>query len=400
MNLNVLPELIIPVLTGIVAVLYLIKATTGLERHLKLIALGFFILTAAEALRLHHLFSSSKTLSVYLLTAPFGPLWLAQLAVEFIGIVVFTLWAFKYLFKRLSSQIFIIFTTCLVCIFLITTIGFTSILFNYLQQQSLASLHSNSQVLLLAIDSKKSELLSDLQLLAKNTDLQALLASKNRAGAAAIMVNLLQSKNASSLVALDSNSQVITRAEDPTRYGDSLSSDLLIKSALAGQTPTTITTEPGVLTSTVVIKAAVSIPLAASQSGVLSITYPLDNAFLDSLKKSTSLDTSVYTSGKISATTLKNPDGSTRPIGLPGPTSTVATSGPITVSSRHYLGAFTPLTDLNNNPQGSLFVGSPQSELFATVGRSIEATFIGALILLVLSVIPSYFISRHLASQR
>jgi hypothetical protein len=400
MILNLLPELAIPILTGIVAVLYLIKATKGLERHLKLISLGFLVLTAAEALRLHHFFSTSTTLSIYLLAAPFGPLWLVQLGLELASIIVFTLWAFRYLFKRLSSQIFIIFTTCLVCLFLITTVGFTSILFNYLQQQSLSSLRSNSQVLLLAINSKKSELLSDLELLAKNTELQSLLTSKHRQEASAIMVNLLQSKNASSLVALDSNSQVITRAEDPTRFGDSFSADTTIKSALAGQTPTTISTEPGVLTPSLVIKAAASIPLAASQSGVLSITYPLDNAFLDYLKKSTSLDTSIYTAGHISATTLKNPDGSSRPIGLPGPASNVAISGPITVSSRHYLGAFTPLLDLNNNPQGLLFVGSPQSELFVTIGRSIEATFIGALLLLVLSIIPTYFISRHLASQR
>jgi len=58
-----------------------------------------------------------------------------------------------------------------------------------------------------------------------------------------------------------------------------------------------------------------------------------------------------------------------------------------------------PLKDVDNNPVGMLFVGKPQVGVLQAAGRSIEMTFLVAVILLVLSIIPAYFISKYLTNQ-
>src|SRR3989304_143685 len=115
-----------PVLSAWVGVLYLKKATLGLERHLKLVALSFFVLALSELISVGFIFRDTTNVTLYNLVAPFGPLWLARYIT--LGVAVFILgkWVFGYLLKRILSQLFMIFFTSILLIFLLTAVCFTA----------------------------------------------------------------------------------------------------------------------------------------------------------------------------------------------------------------------------------------------------------------------------------
>jgi hypothetical protein len=46
-----------------------------------------------------------------------------------------------------------------------------------------------------------------------------------------------------------------------------------------------------------------------------------------------------------------------------------------------------------------LFVGKPQTTLLETAQKSIQLTFLGSFILMALSLIPAYFLSRYMQKQ-
>jgi len=64
-----------------------------------------------------------------------------------------------------------------------------------------------------------------------------------------------------------------------------------------------------------------------------------------------------------------------------------------------YFAAYAPITNIDDNPIGMLFVGKPEVSILQTASRSIELTFITTAVLLVLSVVPAYFVSKYIVEQ-
>jgi len=73
--------------------------------------------------------------------------------------------------------------------------------------------------------------------------------------------------------------------------------------------------------------------------------------------------------------------------------------GSVDILSVPYFAVFSPLKSFDNNVVGMLFVGRPQTSILQTAARSIELTFSISAILLVLSGLPAYLISKYIAGQ-
>jgi methyl-accepting chemotaxis protein len=73
--------------------------------------------------------------------------------------------------------------------------------------------------------------------------------------------------------------------------------------------------------------------------------------------------------------------------------------GILSIQNRQYLAVFTPLKDINNNIIGMIFIGQPQVAILEAAGRSVELTFVVTALLLIVSIIPAYLISKYLARQ-
>ncbi len=394
---------LLPIFAITTALLYLHRATTGLEHHLKKIALAFFFLAIAELLNLATVFRDTTNVAINNLVAAFGPLWLLQHFFLLLSTLIFGRWVVSYLLKRFETQLFMIFTTSTLVIFLITTVFFTLAQLNNLKDDALLSLNTNASVLNYAIDSQTQALLADATALSINPALTAALSSSDRPALKQLTTPLLTSKKLSSLTITNHDGAVIFRAQDPQRFGDSLSDNPLLKKALTGQSVTSVTTQEGVLAPTVSLNSAV--PAA---SGALLLSFQIDSAFVDGLKSATGLDSSIYAADIRSATTFIAPDGKSRFVGIKLDNQEVKKQvldqgnrylGSVNILNVPYFAAFTPLTDQDKTPVGMIFVGRPQVSLLQAASHSIELTFLTTVILLVFSIFPSYFVSKYLVSQ-
>src|SRR3989344_2980454 len=169
-----------PFVTSAIAWLYLRKATLGLENHLKKVALAFFALSIYEFLNLSALFTTSTNIDIFKLVSPFGPIWIAEHIILSIAASILISWAFYYLLKRINTQLFIIFTTTIMSIFILTSTTFTFLLLKNLVDETLGRLSTDASVLSFGIDAKKSEAMAISQSISGNSILPELILTNDR----------------------------------------------------------------------------------------------------------------------------------------------------------------------------------------------------------------------------
>jgi len=244
---------------------------------------------------------------------------------------------------------------------------------------------------------------------AKSSDIVSAVMAKDNKALVNLTTSFLHDKKQSSLVITTADGQVLLRAEDPTRYGDSLSSDTLIRRALIGESSSSIGTQSGVLAPKVYVKSTTPIRDSANTIvGTVTVSIGVDNAFVDGIKHSTGLDSAVFAANVRSATTFVAPDGVSRLIGVKDTNASVKDtvlkkgktfSGSVSVLNRQYLAVYAPLKDIDNTTVGMLFIGSPQASILKDAGHSVQLTFVVTAILLLLSIVPAFLISKYIASQ-
>jgi hypothetical protein len=392
-----------------ICLLYLRRATVGLERHLKLIAIAFASLFGFELLSLCALARNTTNPTVENLAKAFGPAWIAAHVLLLASAILLGVWVWKYLLERFISQLFMIFTSVILFIFLITTVSFTFLLTRNIQNDTLSNLNTAAGVLNYALDAKKAETKANAEALATNPLLvQALLARDHKA-LLMLTDDFLANKKQSSMLITSNSAQVLLRAEDPERWGDSLSSDTQVRRAVIGSASSSITTKEGVLSPLVYIKSTA--PIEDSNKnivGTVSVGLVIDNAFVDGIKHATGLDSAIYSNNIRSATTFLVPDGKSRWVGVAENSKQIKQNvlingktfkGPISVLNRSYLAVYAPLKDVDNNIVGMIFIGKSQAEVLQTANHSIELTFLVTAVLMVLSIWPSYIVARHIARQ-
>src|SRR5438034_7940158 len=106
-----------------VAIVYLRRATTGMEKHVRTVSIAFFVLTVSEIVSSGHIFRQSNNVFIYNLLAPFGTLWIIEHLMLLIGICIFFKWILQYLLERLQTQLCLLITALVIGIFLIPTVS-------------------------------------------------------------------------------------------------------------------------------------------------------------------------------------------------------------------------------------------------------------------------------------
>jgi hypothetical protein len=398
----------LPVAALAIATLYWRRATTGLERHLKPIAGVFAAMTLADVFAVAKLWRSSDNPLVQQFTGPLGPLWILEhLALLGAGLWLMW-WVWHYLTKRFLTQFFLIITTFTVTIVLVATVSITSLLLSSLQRDSLASLETAAKVLGYAITSQTAETRSGVTVLAQNPATASAATTGNHAAAAGLAGDLLVRQHLTEVIITNDSGQVLARASDPDRYGDSISDDSLVKRALVGTTVSSTATRTGALAPELIITTASPIRAGNRIVGTALASLALDNAFVDGIKRTTGLDSAVYAGDTRSATTLVSPDGTSRSIGAKETHTAVLDrtlrhgqiwQGALSVSNQTYLATYLPLKDVDNTVVGLLFVGQVQDALLQSASAAIKLTFAMAVLWLLLIMVPIYFISRLIARQ-
>jgi sensor histidine kinase regulating citrate/malate metabolism len=296
----------------------------------------------------------------------------------------------------------------ILAVFLVTTISFTGLLLNNLQTDALSHLATDVNVVSYAISSKQAETLSDAEVVSQNSDLQKAIGAKDTKTLKTLSTNILLAKKQSFLIILSKDGIVLMRGEDNEKIGDSLSNDPLFVRAIKGGKVSSVITKDGPISPIVSIRSAVPIVENGENVGVVIVGTDIDNAFVDGLKSSTHLDVSVYADNKLSATTFIAPDGKSRFIGVKEEDKNVNKnvliegknySSEVNILNVPYFAAYAPLKDIDRNPVGMLFVGQEEISVIQAASKSVEYTFLIAVLFILLSIFPSFVISKYIANQ-
>lgn len=389
--------------------LYWRRATTGLERHLKMVAGAFLLLGLADLIRMATLLRDTTNPILFSWVAAFGWVWWSEQLILFIGLLFLGKWVWSYLTERFFSQLFMIFMSATVAIFLIVSVVFTGLLLRNIRHDIVDNLKTAAHVLDFAIIAKQSETTAGVELLAGNRDVQNAIVGKDHDRLASITRDYMVAKKQSFLLITNADGQVLLRGQEPSRWGDSLSGDVLINRALLGSNKSSVVTSEGVGAPVVEVRSATAV--RNDQGNIVGVVVSgvrLDEAFIDGVKNSTGLQSSVYGGNVIAATTLLAADGKTRNTGAvldkPAIKDTVLDkgqdySGDLSIQNRQLLGAILPLKDVDNVPVGMLMVAKPQSSVLRTAGQSVSLTFVLTAAMLILSIIPAFFITKNLTKQ-
>lgn len=399
---------VLPVAALAIAFLYWRRATTGLERHLKPIAGVFLAFALADAFGLAKLWRSSENPLVQQITAPFGAPWFAEHVILLLGGIWLMWWVWRYLTKRLLTQLFITMTNFTVTIVLVATISITGLLLSSLQKDALSSLETATKVLSYAVSGKTAETRADATVIAQTPSTVQAVAAGDHKTLTKLAGDMLVKQHLSDVIITGDSGQVLVRASDPDRYGDSISDDSLVKRALVGTAASSTASRTGVLAPELVITSASPVRSGDKIIGVALTSLSLDNAFVDGIKHTTGLDSAVYAGNTRTATTLVGPDGTSRSIGsketnakILDTTLTHATiwRGAQSVSNQAYLSVYLPLKDVDNTVVGMLFVGQPQDTVLHSAQAAVKLTLISAVLWLIVIMFPIYFISRLISRE-
>jgi len=398
---------LVPLAALAACLVYLRLSTRGLERHLKPLALAFFTFTLSDTLALTSRWTNSSNPLLQPLAAPLGPLWILQHLTLIAAASLLARWVWRYLTKRLLSQLFLIITTLTFVVVLVATTSVAALLLGSLQRDSLASLETASRVLSYAVDSKTADTRTNAEVLAENPAISTAVSTRDQASLNTLSTNLLVSKKLSEVLITDETGRVLIRASDPDRAGDSISNDPLVGRALSGTTAAGITTRTTALTPMLVITTATPVAYQGQVVGAVLTSLAMDNAFVDGLKRKTGLDSTVYAGATRAATTLTGPDGISRSLGTKETSPQVSTTvkggqiwkGITNVSNEPYLSVYLPLKNINGSTIGMLFVGQPQDAVISSAKNALKLTFIGASVALLVITLPIFVLSSQISRQ-
>lgn len=392
-----------------ISITYFRKAEEGYEKQLKPASIGFLILSIAEFIGISFFWKNTSNVYFSKILSDYNLVWSVQQIIILLGLVILARWAWGYIRFRLQIQLFITTVTMTLIIFIITTAFFTSVLLKNIEDNVLSQLTTDARVLQYSIEKLQEKILSDVQTISQDEKIINAFIDNDKNKLYELTSEYLISKNASSLFTIDKEGNVIMSAEDKDKTGNNILTDPIVKNSIEGRRSSTITIGYGNLIPSVEILAASPIKNSSDQViGAISTGIVIDNAFVDGLKKTTGLDISVYSGEQRSATTFIASDGLSRFLGTKETNSKVINTvlknneiftGAINVLNQPYYAVYAPLKSFGDKPIGMLFIGKLQTTLFESANKSLELTFLGSLILMILSIIPAFYISKYINKQ-
>lgn len=418
----------LPVLTGIVAVLtepkvwmFLLSVliTTflwlhykrGIQSEWKFFYLGFFFFSVALAFALGGVFQGTTNVLLANLLAPYQLIWIFEHGIKFVGALLLGIWAWGFIRFRIFPQIFSSFIALSFVIFLTTTIIYTGFLLNRTQESTIKNLETNVKTLDFALQKVKESAILAARIASANTQVREAVRGNEKEALFQNLNTLMFENETDFMLALNTGGEVLMRAEDKERFGDSLADDPVVWRALDGKAVVTTFTERGVTIPTVSIKASAPI-VDTSETGEPEIIgaivtgFLLDTAFVDGIKKLTDLDITVFANDTSSATTFTVPESQFRLIGTRELNQRILNTvlkegmtytGTASIMNRPFLAAYIPFRDIEETTVGMFFTGRSQASILAVVSDTIQLTFSISILLMILSILPLAWLARFIS---
>lgn len=383
-----------------------IRVKKGMEKQLSGLLYSLVFIGIAETLKVFYFWSDSKNVFISNALSNQGQLSLLILAIESIAAFILIKWIWGYIRFRTGVQIFFTNLGLILIIFIFTTLAFTYLLLNNIEDNILDGLKTNAKVALYSIERLQFEAISNSKSIAINSNLITALAEKDRDSLFSITNKFMVDQNLNFLVITDNQGKMITSAEDKEIRNVSFSEDPTFKSAISGKPLSTFYKRDGALAPTIEVRS--SAPIFDDNNKIIGsvITgFIIDNPLLDGIKELTDMEITIYGDNIRSASTINLAQEKTRYIGVVDNNSDISDSvigkgsiwmGTMTIVNRPYYLVYLPLKNYEGKTIGMISVAKPQSILTKLSEKSIQTTFFISVALLVLSIAPSYFVSKNI----
>ncbi|MBI4837282.1 MAG: cache domain-containing protein [Candidatus Portnoybacteria bacterium] len=332
-------------------------------------------------------------------------IWIIGHIFEIGGFLTLAWWIWQYLRMRLKESIILVFVATTFFMAVVVTLAFSTIFLVNIESTTKSNLLTNAKVLDFAILRLKEESLAKARFIVGQNDIKDALTKNNFLDLEQAASNYLEKEHLGFLVVVDGNADVILRAHALTQKEDNVSGERAVGEALKGNSFATIEASPAEKFS---IRASAPVIIDGKIKGAIITGFPLDNAMVDGIKKITGLEMSVFEDETRVATTVLNPDGRTRSVGIKEADSEVKDSilkkgEPVTLRveflSRPFLASYLPMRDADEKIVGMISAAKPQQEILEIANATNRLTFITVALIMLILIAPITSITKSLIGE-
>lgn len=378
----------------------------GLEWHLLLPSVAFFSITISEVMQMFAgLFNTSTNIFFQNLAVPFGLFWWLEHIFLLVGLILLFRWVFWYLLKSFEMQMVFIATACVIILTVTITTIFANLLSSSLFAEISTQMTQSVKVFSYGIESLKRSALADAKFISVDTRLISAINNQDTVTATQIVQDFSTSRTVRHIMVIGIKGASIVRNDQDNIFSELDRFKTITDLSGQGVESSTLFSLSGVLTPAIYIAAAVPIRDKSTIIGTVLLANTLDDSFLRGIKKDTGLEGTLFAGNILAATSLNH---SETLVGIKETDKTVqkkvltdgnALEGMTVLDNTQYMGSYLPVKDINGVTIGMMFAGIPFGEIFQIIARAIGATYILAIIFLILSVPPALFTARYVIRQ-
>lgn len=336
-------------------------------------------------------------------TEVLNPFWIIGHLFQIAGFIGLAWWVWQYLEMRIRESMVLIFVSMALAISTVVTLAFSTILVSRVEAGTRANLLTNVRVEDFAIARLTREASAKARLLSLDNGVAKALRENDFLELERIITGFLKQEGLGFVSVVDENGEVLMRAHALPLKSDNIAGERAVREALSRRSFATIESSAVEKFS---IRASSPLLSGSKLIGAVVAGFPLDDAFVDNVKRITGLEMSIYEGRTRIASTIFNPDGRSRSTGAriadEEALDTVLKRGDSLVTrtdilGRPFLASFLPIKNADGAIVGMLSAAEPQQAVIDIANAANRLTFLAVAVIILMLIAPIYIITRRMA---
>lgn len=389
-----------------VAIMYFIHVSEGLEWHLLLPSISFFLIGISGIFHvIQIIFSSTQSIYISDLVAVFGMFWWIEHIALLVGFIFLMRWIFWYLLKSFEMQLVFIAALGVSVLTFVITAFFTYHLFSSLLTEISRQVTQSVKVFSFSIDSKKREALADARFIAVDARLITAVKDSKENDVRIILQEYAMSRGIRGLLFVNAKGEPVIRNDSDNIFTDMKPFTPVITKVKEGVESSMMIAVPGIASPMLYMLASVPVRSGSVLTGAILLAYSLDSAVTQGIKNELGLEGALFAGDRLSVTSMR---GGESLVGMKETNPQIlkkvlveglSYEGTVLYNTTEYLGAYVPITNSTDTPIGMMYVGRATGEIFSLLSQAISGTYIVSTILLVLSILPALYVAKYIIYQ-
>lgn len=332
----------------------------------------------------------------------YGLTWQLGMVFTFLGFLFLAIWAWNYIKLRVFLRIYVILLTIAIIISSLGSLIFTTLIFGIVEKNNLNLMDQGAQTQALIMAERTDNAAFIASTLSQDPDIIKNIDTLiNNQELNQRIDGYFKNSGVDYLRIYNKYGEVLASPNDIRDLGRKFNEDNYLAFAIAEKKLIkSFFTQPGVLTPTLSARGIVPLISTDAVVGAIEVGYNFDNAYVDFAKTKTTLDVTMYTDIKRSATTILSLDGVSRWVGSNESDENVIKnvieggnpySGTVERLGTLYYSGFLPVRNINNQIIGMVAVGTPTRLLFEDTKQQLVTTFLVLTLISLLAAALGYY---------